>query len=77
MRVTVVGTGYVGLTTGVCFAEMGNHVVCLDIDEALFDPAAVKESGFEYLAIGRGANEGLVDRQVGVSERFIDVSGSL
>ncbi|ODU10893.1 MAG: UDP-glucose 6-dehydrogenase [Rubrivivax sp. SCN 71-131] len=34
MKVTVVGTGYVGLVTGACLAEMGNHVVCLDVDEA-------------------------------------------
>ena len=33
MKVTVVGTGYVGLVTGACLAEMGNHVVCLDVDE--------------------------------------------
>jgi UDPglucose 6-dehydrogenase len=33
MKVTVVGTGYVGLVTGACLSEMGNHVVCLDIDE--------------------------------------------
>ncbi len=33
MKVTVVGSGYVGLVTGACFAEMGNDVYCVDIDE--------------------------------------------
>jgi len=33
-RIAVVGTGYVGLTTGACFAELGNGVVCVDIDAA-------------------------------------------
>lgn len=32
MRVTIFGTGYVGLVTGACLAETGNHVVCVDID---------------------------------------------
>lgn len=34
MNIAVVGTGYVGLVTGTCFAEMGNHVICVDIDKA-------------------------------------------
>lgn len=33
MKISVFGTGYVGLVSGVCFAEMGNNVLCVDIDE--------------------------------------------
>ncbi len=40
-RIAVVGTGYVGSVTGACFADLGNEVTCIDIDEATL--AALRE----------------------------------
>ena len=34
MKITIFGSGYVGLVTGACFAEVGNDVLCVDIDQA-------------------------------------------
>ena len=34
MKISVVGTGYVGLVTGTCLADIGHYVTCVDIDEA-------------------------------------------
>jgi len=54
MRITVVGTGYVGLVTGTCFAETGNEVVCVDIDKTKIDKLlngqiTIYEPGLEKL----------------------------
>ena len=35
MNITVVGSGYVGLVTGVCLAELGNKVTCIDTNESI------------------------------------------
>jgi len=37
MNITIVGTGYVGLVTGTCLAEVGNHVLCVDSDQRKID----------------------------------------
>src|SRR5688572_20159052 len=54
MKIAVVGTGYVGLVTGTCFAETGNDVVCVDIDKSKIDKLAngqiaIYEPGLEKL----------------------------
>jgi UDPglucose 6-dehydrogenase len=37
MKITIIGTGYVGLVTGACLAELGNEVFCLDVDQSKID----------------------------------------
>ncbi len=37
MKITVIGTGYVGLVVGACLAETGNDVICADLDQAKID----------------------------------------
>jgi UDPglucose 6-dehydrogenase len=62
MNIAVVGTGYVGLVTGTCFAETGNHVVCVDIDERKVErmrqgEVPIYEPGLDIL-FERNAKEG-------------------
>jgi UDPglucose 6-dehydrogenase len=54
MKIAVVGTGYVGLVTGTCFAETGNDVTCVDIDKSKVDKLSngqitIYEPGLEKL----------------------------
>jgi UDPglucose 6-dehydrogenase len=37
MNITMIGAGYVGLTTGTCFANLGNNVICMDVDQKKID----------------------------------------
>ncbi len=64
MRITVFGTGYVGTVTGVCFADLGNEVICVDVDEEKVrrlqggDPV-IYEAGLRDL-LGRNLEAGRV-----------------
>lgn len=61
MKVTIFGTGYVGLVSGACLAEMGNHVVCVDVDTQKLarlerGEIPIFEPGLEPLVRGNRAN---------------------
>ena len=56
MKIAIVGTGYVGLVSGTCFAETGNHVICVDIDKNKVDKLSsgqltIFEPGLEKIFI--------------------------
>ena len=62
MKITVVGTGYVGLVTGTCFAETGNDVTCVDIDKSKVEKLSsgqitIYEPGLEKIFV-RNEKEG-------------------
>ncbi len=64
MKIAVVGTGYVGLVTGTCFAETGNDVTCVDIDKEKIDKLTngqitIYEPGLEKLFVRNQREERL------------------
>lgn len=79
MKIAVVGTGYVGLVTGTCFSETGNHVTCIDIDAKKVESLdngqiTIYEPGLEKLFL-RNLKEGRLhfttDLAAGIREAAI------
>ena len=65
MRVTIFGSGYVGLVTGACLADAGNHVVCVDVDAAKIErlkrgEVPIHEPGLDAL-LKRNAEAGRIE----------------
>ena len=78
MKIAVVGTGYVGLVTGTCFAETGNTVTCVDIDQRKIDmlnrgQVTIYEPGLEKIFI-RNQKEGRLFFTNSLSEAIEDAA---
>ncbi len=77
MRIAIAGTGYVGLVTGTCFAEVGNHVTCIDIDKKKIETLRKKqitiyEPGLEVL-FERNVKQGRLEFTTSLKEGIKDV----
>ncbi len=76
MKIAVVGTGYVGLVTGTCFAETGNTVTCVDVDKVKIDKLSageitIYEPGLEKLFL-RNQKEGRLKFTQSLSDAVAD-----
>ena len=78
MKIAVVGTGYVGLVSGTCFAETGNKVTCIDIDQRKVDKLSkgeitIYEPGLEKIFL-RNLNEGRLKFTTSLEEGIQDAA---
>ncbi len=78
MKIALVGTGYVGLVTGTCFAETGNKVTCIDIDKDKIDKLSngeitIYEPGLEKLFL-RNLKEGRLKFTMSLAEGIEDAA---
>lgn len=77
MNIAVVGSGYVGLVSGTCFAEMGNHVTCVDIDSVKIEKLKqgaipIFEPGLEAM-VHKNVNNKTLNFSTNLSEAILNV----
>ena len=72
MNISIIGIGYVGLVTGVCFAKLGNDVICVDVDQEKIEMinrgvSPIYEEGLEQLLVeNKGRIEGTRDYEYAI-----------
>lgn len=76
MKIAVVGTGYVGLVSGVCFSEMGNQVTCIDVNQAKIENlnqgiVEMYEPGLDLL-FNRNQDQGRISFENELSKGILD-----
>lgn len=77
MKILIIGTGYVGLVTGTCFAETGIDVVCVDINKEKIDRLnqgiiPIFEPGLEPM-VKRNLEKGRLTFSTGIKDNLMDI----